>query len=135
MSIGDPARLFYDAMPFCRTLSVEFVSATDGVVTARLEWAPERCTSGGVMHGGAMMALADSTGAMCALMALPEGASGTTTIDSKTNFFRAIRSGSVEAVSRPLHTGRSVVVVETELREGESRLAAKVTQSQLVLRS
>ena len=134
-SAPDPERLFYESMPFARTLGIELVEAGDDQVRARLGWAAERCTSGGVLHGGVLMALADSTGAMCAFLHLPEGATGTTTVESKTNFFRAVRAGDVEATSRPLHVGRSVIVVETELRDDEGRLAAKVTQSQLVLRT
>jgi 1,4-dihydroxy-2-naphthoyl-CoA hydrolase len=72
---------------------------------------------------------------MCAFLNLPDDATGTTTVESKTNFFRAVRSGQVEAVSRPLHAGRAMVVIETELRDGEGSLVAKVTQSQLVLRA
>lgn len=129
----DPASLLA-SMPFARTLGIEAGEMGPGEVRARLAWAEERCTTAGVLHGGALMALADTAGAMCAFLNLPEDATGTTTVESKTNFFRAIRSGHVEAVSRPLHTGRTLVVVETELRDAEGRLAAKVTQSQLVLR-
>ncbi len=131
----DPTSLFYDSMPFVRTLGIHAGPMAPAEVRARLEWSEDRCTSAGVLHGGALMALADSTGGMCAFLNLPEDATGTTTVESKTNFFRAIRSGHVEAVSRPVHKGRSVVVVETELRDAEGKLAAKVTQSQLVLRA
>lgn len=79
------------------------------------------------------MALADSTGAACAFLNLPAGASGTTTVESKTNFLRAVREGYVESSSRPLHTGRTLIVVETDLRDDRDRLVARVTQSQLVL--
>lgn len=79
------------------------------------------------------MALADSTGGACAFLNLPAGAQGTTTVESKTNFLRGVRDGYVEAVSRPLHIGRTVVVVETEVRDAGNRLVAKVTQTQLVL--
>ena len=126
---------FHESMPFMRVLGAELVSAGPDEVRASLAWAPERCTSGGVLHGGALMALADQTGGMCAYANLPEGSTGTTTIESKTNFIRAVSSGHVEAVSRPLHLGRTVIVVETELRDAEARLVAKVTQSQLVMRA
>ena len=79
------------------------------------------------------MALADSAGAGVAVLNLPEGATGTSTIESKTNFLGAVREGVVEAVARPLHVGSTTIVVETELRCGE-RLVAKVTQTQAVLR-
>jgi uncharacterized protein (TIGR00369 family) len=79
------------------------------------------------------MALADSTGGMCTFLNLPEGANGTSTIESKTNFVRAVRSGVVEAVSRLLHRGRTVIVVDTEILDADHKLVARVTQSQLVL--
>jgi uncharacterized protein (TIGR00369 family) len=99
-------------------------------VVSRLQWTPERCTAGGVMHGGALMALADNGGGMCAFLNLPEGAVGTATIESKTNFLRAVREGAVTASSRPLHAGRTMIVVETELVRDDGKLAAKVTQTQ-----
>jgi uncharacterized protein (TIGR00369 family) len=79
------------------------------------------------------MSLADSTGAACAFLNLPAGATGTTTVESKTNFLRAVRDGHVDARSRPLHTGRTVLVIETDLLDDRDRLVARVTQSQLVL--
>jgi uncharacterized protein (TIGR00369 family) len=80
------------------------------------------------------MALADTAGAACAFLNLPHGAAATTTIESKTNFLRAVRGGHVEATSTPLHVGRTVVVVDTELRDENGKLVARVTQSQLVLK-
>jgi uncharacterized protein (TIGR00369 family) len=79
------------------------------------------------------MALADSGGGLCAFLNLPEGATGTATIESKTNFFRAVRDGHVDAVSRPLHRGRTTIVVETDLRDAEGKHVARVTQTQAVL--
>lgn len=131
----DPAAAFFELMPFTATLGIELIAASRNEVTARLSWSPERCTASGVLHGGALMALADSTGAMCALLLLPDDATGTTTVESKTNFLRAVRAGYAEARSRPMHAGRTVTVVETEVRDAEGKLAAKVTQSQLVLRA
>ena len=80
------------------------------------------------------MSLADSTGGSCGFLNLPAGATGTTTIESKTNFLRAVRGGHIEAVSRPLHAGRTVIVIETDVVDADGRLAARVTQSQAVLR-
>jgi uncharacterized protein (TIGR00369 family) len=130
-STTTPASLV-DLMPFTKMLGVIFDVATKDEVRARLSWAPSLCTSGGVLHGGALMSLADSTGAACASFNLPEGA-GTTTIESKTNFLRGVREGSVVATSRPLHVGRTVIVVETDLRDDRERLVARVTQTQMVL--
>ena len=119
-------------MPFATLIGAELVSATPEEVRGRMSWAPERCTTGGAMHGGALMALADSIGAYCALINLPPGA-GTATIESKTNFFRALREGYVEAVSTPLHVGHTTIVVQTDLHDGEGRRVARVTQTQAVI--
>jgi len=126
--------LLRSSMPFVRSLGIRTVASAPGEVRARLEWAPELCTSGGVLHGGAIMALADSTGGSCAFLNLPQGAAGTTTIESKTNFLRAVRAGHIESASRPLHAGRTVIVIETDVVDAEGRLVARVTQSQAVLR-
>ena len=128
----DPNTLL-DLMPFTKTIGAVFSRYSKEEVKARLDWAPERCTAGGLLHGGAVMSLADSTGAACAFLNLPEGAAGTTTVESKTNFLRGVRDGWVEAVSRPLHIGRTVVVVETDVRDPQDRLVARVLQTQLVL--
>jgi uncharacterized protein (TIGR00369 family) len=82
------------------------------------------------MHGGALMSLADTCAATCAFVNLPEGAIGTTTIESKTNFLRGVREGAVTATARPLHLGRTLVVLETELVTEDGSLAAKVGQTQ-----
>jgi 1,4-dihydroxy-2-naphthoyl-CoA hydrolase len=119
-------------MPFANLIGAELVSATPEEVRGRMEWAPERCTTGGVLHGGALMALADSLGAYCAVLNLPSGA-GTATIESKTNFFRAVREGFVEAVSTPLHVGRTTIVIQTDLHDSRGRRVARVTQTQAVL--
>jgi 1,4-dihydroxy-2-naphthoyl-CoA hydrolase len=78
------------------------------------------------------MALADALGAVCAFLNLPEGTQ-TSTIESKTNFFRAVREGDVEATAQPLHVGRSTIVVQTDTRDGEGRRVALTTQTQAVI--
>jgi 1,4-dihydroxy-2-naphthoyl-CoA hydrolase len=123
-----------DAIPFASHLGIETLEAGPERVRARLQWTPELCTAGGVMHGGALMALADNSGGVCAFMNLPEGTRGTATIESKTNFLRGVRGGWVTATSRPLHKGRTLIVVETELTRDDGKLAAKVTQTQAFLR-
>jgi 1,4-dihydroxy-2-naphthoyl-CoA hydrolase len=128
----DPDQLL-DLMPLTRTLGATFSRYDKEEVCARLDWAPGLCTVNGLLHGGAVMALADSAGAACAFLNLPAGAQGTTTVESKTNFLRGVRDGYVEAVSHPLHVGRTVVVVETDVRDQADRLVARVTQTQLVL--
>jgi len=119
-------------MPFAAALGVRIDQASNDEVRGRLDWTAERCTAGGVMHGGALMTLADSLGAICAYLNLPEGAS-TATIESKTNFFRGVREGHVDGVSRPLHVGRSSIVVQTELADAGGRPVAVVIQTQAVL--
>ena len=129
----DDTATLHHMMPFAKTLGVTVTRYRPDEVRVSLGWSEELCTSGGGLHGGVVMALADSAGGACAYLNLPEGARATTTIESKTNFLRAVRSGTVEAVSRPIHVGRTVIVVETDVRDADDRLVARVTQSQLVL--
>jgi uncharacterized protein (TIGR00369 family) len=119
-------------MPFAASLGIELDAAAADEVRGRMAWAPERCTAGGVMHGGALMALADSLGGLCAFLNLPDGAT-TATISSTTSFMRAVRDGEVTGVARPLHAGRSVIVVQTDLLDSNGRRVAQVTQAQAVL--
>lgn len=122
----------HEAMPFAATIGVEALAATATEVRTRVAWEPSRCTAAGLLHGGLLMALSDATGGWCAFLQVPEGGS-TTTIESKTNFLRAVRSGHVTAIARPLHAGRTTVVVDTELRDDEDRLVARTTQTQAVI--
>jgi 1,4-dihydroxy-2-naphthoyl-CoA hydrolase len=129
----DPTTTVHTLIPFAETLGIAVLRYTPAEVRARLEWAQGLCTAGEALHGGALMALADTAGGVCAFLNLPEGAEGTITIESKTNFLRAVRDGFVEAVSRPVHVGRTVIVVGTDVHDDQERLVARVTQSQLVL--
>ena len=119
-------------MPFAVAVGITIDEAAKDEVRGRLAWAPERCTTAGLMHGGVVMTLADSLGAVCAFLNLPPGAS-TSTISSSTNFFRALREGELLGTARPLHTGRTTIVVQTELRDTNAELVALVTQTQAVL--
>lgn len=119
-------------MPFAAANGIEVASASPDEVLGSMSWAAERCTVGGLLHGGALMLLADSVGAICAFLNLPEGA-GTSTIESKTNFFRGVREGQVHATARPLHVGRTTIAVQTDLRDDDGRRVALVTQTQAVL--
>lgn len=119
-------------VPFTVTLGMELVSATAEEVVGRLGWREDLCTTGGALNGGALMSLADNMAGLCAYLNLPAGA-GTATISSSTNFLRGVREGSVTATSRPLRVGRSVIVVETELRDDDGRLVAHTTQAQAVI--
>jgi uncharacterized protein (TIGR00369 family) len=119
--------------PLAGTLGIELTHADADEVRGAMDWAEDRCTAGGVLHGGALMALADTLGGVCAFLNLPEGATTTATVESKTNFFRAVREGRVEGVTRPLHVGRSFIVAQTNLYDSEQRHVAQVTQTQAVL--
>ena len=119
-------------MPFARTIGVAIDSATKDDVIGRLPYDESCTTAGGALHGGALMTLADSVGAACAFLNLPAGAT-TSTTSSSTVFLRAVRGAEVTATARPLHTGRRTIAVTTELRDGEGRLVAQVTQTQAVL--
>lgn len=119
-------------VPFIATLGIEVLSAGPEEVVGRLAWRAELCTVGGALNGGALMSLADNIGGTCAYLNLPPGA-GTATISSSTNFLRGVREGYVTATSRPLRVGRSVIVVETELRDDDGRLAGHTTQAQAVI--
>lgn len=119
-------------MPFAQVAGVRLEAASAAEVVGVLDWAAERCTAGGALHGGALMTLADSTGAACAFLNLPPGA-GTTTVESSSRFFRAVRAGRVRAVARPLHAGRTMVVVQTDLYDEDGRRVAQTTQTQAVL--
>ena len=129
---ADQTRSIHELMPLTATLGFEVEQWGPEAVQISVGWRPELCTTGGVLHGGVIMALADTAGASCAFLNLPAGA-GTTTVESKTNFLRAVRDGAATATSKPLHVGRSLIVVETEVRGDDGRVAAKVTQSQMVL--
>jgi 1,4-dihydroxy-2-naphthoyl-CoA hydrolase len=118
-------------MPLGTTLGIRTFGDADEV-DATITWAPELCTAGGVLHGGVLMSLADAAGAVCAFLNLPPGAS-TTTIESKTNFLGAIREGEVLARARPLHVGRTTIVVETDVFDASGRRVARTMQTQAVL--
>jgi 1,4-dihydroxy-2-naphthoyl-CoA hydrolase len=122
-------------VPLSATLGIRLAEATSDAVRLELDWRAELCTAGGVLHGGALMSLADTAGAVCAFLNLPTGAEGTTTIESKTNLLAAVRGGTVTARATPLHVGSSLIVVEAELRRDDERLVAKTIQTQAVLRS
>ncbi len=120
------------AMPFAVALGITLTAAAPQRATGELRYAPERCTAGGVLHGGAVMALADTVGAVCAYLNLPEGAA-TATIESKTNFFRGVGAGTLHASARPLHVGRSFIVVQTDLADDSGRAIGQTTQTQAVI--
>jgi uncharacterized protein (TIGR00369 family) len=121
--------------PFPALMGVEIVERTKDKVRGRMTVREDLCTAGGILHGGAFMAFADTLGAIGAFLNLPEGA-GTTTIESKTNFFGGARLGStVVGEATPLHLGRRTSVWQTRISSQEGKLLALVTQTQMVLTS
>ena len=134
-ALPDPTSIVQSTMPLCAHLGITASRFDAEHVVLHLEWKPELCTSAGLLHGGALMALADSCGAGLAFLNLPDGASGTATISSTTNFLGSVKGGAVTATSSLLHRGGSTIAVETEVVDDTSgRLVGKVTQTQAVLR-
>jgi uncharacterized protein (TIGR00369 family) len=118
-------------MPFAQHLGLTVEEAGPDKVIARLAWAPHLCTSGGVMHGGVLMSLADTAGALVTFLGLPEGAT-TATITSTSQLFRPVTGGTVRAVAVPLHRGRTTVTAQSSLYDSADRLVAQTTQIQAV---
>ena len=131
--MDDATAFLHRSMPLSATLGMRSVTQTPELVEIAIDWDATLCTSGGLLHGGVVMALADAAGGACAFFNLPEGA-GTSTIESKTNFLGGVKGGAVTASARPLHVGGTTIAVETEVRDDSGRLVAKTTQTQLVLR-
>jgi len=126
-------RLKREMLPFAALLGVEFVSAAPDRIVAELTVREDLCTRPAVLHGGAIMAFADTLGGVGTMLNLPEGA-GTTTVESKTNFIAAVAIGTrIRAEATPLHRGRRTMVWQTRISTAEGRLVALVTQTQLVL--
>ncbi|WDA40484.1 PaaI family thioesterase [Erythrobacter sp. BLCC-B19] len=123
-----------DAMPFSKLMGVQITAASADAVEGEITVRDDLCTAGGIMHGGAIMAFADALGAVGAVACLPDGAKGTTTIESKTNFLGAAPVGSlVRGVARPLKTGRRMSVWQTTITAADGKAVAVVIQTQLVL--
>src|SRR5262245_285823 len=122
-----------EQMPIGAQLGMKTYGGSEEVVTS-IRWAAELCTAGGLLHGGVLMTLADAAGGVCAFLNLPAGAR-TVTIESKTNFFGAVREGEVSARSRPLHVGKTTIVVETDVFDHSGRRVARTTQTQAILAS
>ncbi|HEV8584540.1 MAG TPA: PaaI family thioesterase [Methylomirabilota bacterium] len=113
-------------------LGIRFVEATAERVVAELDHRPPLTTVGGALHGGTLMALADTAGAAATFLNLPAGAS-TTTLESKTNFFAAGKAGTVRAEATPLHRGRRTMVWQTRVTDASGKLLSLTIQTQMVL--
>ena len=122
-----------EVMPFAMLMGVRLVEATPTRVVGELLVRDDLCTTNSILHGGAIMAFADSVGAVAAMLNLPAGAA-TTTLESKTNFVGAVRAGdTARAVCEPIHVGRATMVWQTKISRGDGKLAAIVTQTQMTL--
>ena len=132
MSLLD--KLKANPLPFAKLIGVEYVSATPDSVKARMAVRPELCTIGGFAHGGAIMSFADTLGGAASFISLPEGAKGTTTLESKTNFIGGAPVGAV-LVGRceVVHRGRRTQVWQTRVETEDGKLVAIVMQTQMTL--
>jgi len=117
---------------FPELLGIRFTEASPDRVTAELSYREALTTIGGSLHGGTLMAFADTVGAFATVLNLPPGAT-TTTLESKTNFFAAGRSGIVRAESTPLHRGKRTMVWQTRITDESGRLLSLTIQTQMVL--
>lgn len=121
-------------LPFAKLMGIQVTKAEKDLIEATLEVRAELCTRPEILHGGAVMAFADTLGAMGTVLNLPEDAGGTTTIESKTNFMRAAPVGTtVTGRSTPIHLGRRTQVWQTRIETAEGKPVALVTQTQMVL--
>ena len=125
-------KLAQSLMPFTRQLGLEVLEGAPQRVVARARWSADRCTTGSVLHGGFLMAVADSVGAACAGFNLPSGAL-TSTIESKTNFFRAVTEGAIRIEASPVHVGRTTIVIQTDITRVDGKLVSRTTQTQSVI--
>ena len=128
---SDPSVLLA-TMPFAVHAGVVIDEVGQDRVIGHLDWAPERCTIGGILHGGALMTLADSLGAVSAFLHLPEGAS-TATVSSTTTLMRPAKEGRVTGTSTVVNAGRRFVTVRTDLADEAGKPIATTTQVQAVL--
>lgn len=123
-----------DAMPFSKLMGVEVSKVGNDRVVGTLLVREDLCTAGGILHGGAIMAFADALGALGAFANLPDGAAGTTTIESKTNFLGAAKQGeTVTGEATPVQIGRRLSVWQTRITRPDGKAVALVTQTQMVL--
>jgi 1,4-dihydroxy-2-naphthoyl-CoA hydrolase len=128
-------QLTRDMLPFAKLLGIRFLSATAECVTAEMKVRDDLCTRPAVLHGGAMMALADTLGGCATSLNLRDGAS-TTTLESKTNFLAPAAVGTtVRAECIAIHRGRRTMVWQTRITSETGKLLAIVTQTQMVLQS
>lgn len=121
----------HEGMPLTGHHGIAAISADAEAVVLTAHWQPDRCGAGGVLHGGYLMAMADAAGALLAFLNLPAGAS-TTTVESKTNFFRPVTAGSVLATATSIHAGRTTIVVQTDITNDQGALVSRTSQTQAI---
>jgi len=133
IDVVDATQAIKSGTPFSDLMGIEIVERTKEKVVGRMVVRDDLCTSGSILHGGAYMAFADTLGAIGAVMNLGDG-QWTTTLESKTNFFRGAPAGAtVTGTSTPLHVGRRSSVWQTRITNDEGKLMGLVTQTQMVL--
>ena len=125
-------QLAHSMMPFSKILGLELVEGSSERVVAQAEWQSEHCTADKLLHGGYLMAVADSVGGTCAWLNLPQDAR-TATIESKTNFFRGVKEGQIKVVATPIHIGRTTIVVQTDITNVKNELVSRTIQTQAVI--
>jgi uncharacterized protein (TIGR00369 family) len=129
---SEMTQMAHAMMPFTEILGLEICEGSSGKVVARAKWTRERCTSDNLIHGGYLMAVADSIGAACAWLNLPED-SRTTTIESKTNFFKGLTGGHIQLIATPIHVGRTTIVVQTDITNEKDDFISRTIQTQAVI--
>ena len=130
--MADDLLPFVPMMPFAATLGFSSIVGDKDRVVAVTSWDESRTTVGGALNGGFLLSVADNIGAVLATLNLPEGA-GTTTLESKTNFFRGVTEGEITVTSIPLHVGRTTIVVQTDITRLDGKLVTRTIQTQMVL--
>jgi len=134
MTLPTPEQLNANRIPFGETLDIRFTHVSADELRAEMTVRPDMCTLPAILHGGATMALADNVAATAAFLNLPEGAAGTTTVESKTNFLAPAPVGSVvRAIATPVQRGRRLQVWQTRIESEAGKLLALVTQTQITL--
>src|SRR5258708_2853711 len=134
MAQNEATAVIRELMPLCATLGVRAEEYAADQVVLSLDWSPSLCTANGILHGGAIMALADSAGGACAFLNLPVDAAGTATLESKTNFLATGRAGSATATAPPLPRAATTMVIEPAVRDSKGKLVARLPQPKIVLR-
>jgi 1,4-dihydroxy-2-naphthoyl-CoA hydrolase len=134
---SDDLQSMLDFMPFAKLLNIQAISLSKQEAKAKIKVREDMTTTGGLLHGGAAMAIADAVAACLSILFLPEG-SRTTTVESKTNFFKGAKVGTeIICISKPLHIGKSFIVLQSELVDANNPMKklSQITQTQAILTS